>query len=229
MPVIALLNQKGGVGKTTLSLHIATALSSGDAQGRHKVLLIDADPQGSALDWSAQRTAAANFPVIGLPKPTLHREMAALSHGYDWVIIDGPPRVNELAKSAIAASDIVLIPVQPSPFDVWAAQDIIDIVNDCAVIRPVTARFVINRQFPNTILGDEVKEALGAFDIPMMETVIRNRTEYAKAAKNGLTALETEPGSPAAREIAALVQELRALAAAPALSVVEKTAHVVNG
>ena len=229
MPVIALLNQKGGVGKTTLSLHIATALAAGDAKGRHKVLLIDADPQGSALDWSAQRTAEANFPVIGLPKPTLHREMAVLSQGYDWVIIDGPPRVNELAKSAIAASNLVLIPVQPSPFDVWAAQDIIDIVNDCAVIRPITARFLINRQFPNTILGDEVKEALGAFDIPMLETVIRNRTEYAKAAKNGLTALETEPGSPAAREIAALVQELRVLLAVPALSVTEKTAHVVNG
>ena len=71
MPVIALLNQKGGVGKTTLSVHLATALADG-----HKVLLVDADPQGSALDWSAQREiegAAARFPVIGLPKETLHR------------------------------------------------------------------------------------------------------------------------------------------------------------
>jgi chromosome partitioning protein len=207
MPVIALLNQKGGVGKTTLSIHIATALAPAG-----KVLLIDADPQGSALDWSAQRSAAPRFPVIGLPKPTLHREMPVISQGYDWVVIDGPPRVNEIARSAIAASDIVLIPVQPSPFDVWAAQDIIDILAECAVLKPdLKARFLINRLFPNTTLGAEVKEALAAFDVPMLVSAIRNRTEYAKAAKNGLTALETDPNGPAAQETGALIAELTAL------------------
>jgi chromosome partitioning protein len=225
LPIIAVLNQKGGVGKTTLSIHIATALAS---DGRTRVLLIDADPQGSALDWSAQRAAAPLFPVIGLPKPTLHREMAALSKGYDWVIIDGPPRVNELARSAIAASDAVLIPVQPSPFDVWAAQDIIDIVNECAVHKPdQQTRFVINRQFPNTTLGIEVKDALASFNVPMMMSVIRNRTEYAKAAKNGLTAIETEPNGPAAREIASLVQELCDLIAGK--DQLQEVARVVAG
>ena len=211
MPIVSLLNQKGGVGKTTLSVHIATALAE-----RHRVLLIDADPQGSALDWAAQRQedTPALFPVIGLPKPTLHREMAALSRGYDWVIIDGPPRVNELARSAIAASDAVLIPVQPSPFDVWAASDIIGIINECVVHKPdLQSRFVINRQFQNTTLGAEVKEALASFNIATMSSVIRNRTEYAKAAKNGLTAIETEPTGPATREVLALVEELQDLVA----------------
>jgi len=211
MPIVALLNQKGGVGKTTLSIHLATALTLGanSEKNRHKVLLIDADPQGSALDWSAERQAPANFPVIGLPKATLHREMPALSEGYDWVIIDGPPRVGDIARSAIAASDLVLIPVQPSPFDVWAAQDIIDIVNECAVIKPdQLTRFVINRLFPNTTLGAEVKEALASFEVPMLESAIRNRTEYAKAARSGQTALETEPHGQAAQEIIALRDEL---------------------
>ncbi len=204
MPVIALLNQKGGVGKTTLSIHIATALA-----GNGRVLLIDADPQGSALDWSAQRSAPPRFPVIGLPKPTLHREMPAISSGYDWIIIDGPPRVNELARSAIAASDIVLIPVQPSPFDVWAAQDIIDIVSECSVLKPdLHTRFVINRLFPNTMLGSEVSEALGAFNVPTLKAAIRNRTEYAKAAKSGLTALETDPSGLAAHELNVLIEEI---------------------
>jgi chromosome partitioning protein len=211
MPVIALLNQKGGVGKTTLSIHIATALS---AVG--KVLFIDADPQGSALDWSAQRTADPLFPVVGLPKPTLHREIPTISQGYDWVIIDGPPRVNELARSAIATSDVVLIPVQPSPFDVWAAQDIIDIINECAVLKPdLKTRFVINRLFPNTTLGAEVKEALSSFDIQMLKTAVRNRTEYAKAAKNGLTALETDPHGVAAQEIKGLIEEVFSLMKIP--------------
>ena len=95
MPIIAVLNQKGGVGKTTLSIHIATALA---ADNDEKVLLVDADPQASALDWSAQRTADPLFRVIGLPKPVLHREVPPISRDYDWVIIDGPPRVNDLAR-----------------------------------------------------------------------------------------------------------------------------------
>lgn len=208
MPVIAVLNQKGGVGKTTLSIHLATSLAT---IGR--VLLIDADPQGSSLDWSAQRATEPLFPVVGLPKPTLHREIPAISQGYDWVIIDGPPRVNELARSAIAASDIVLIPVQPSPFDVWAAQDIIDIVAECSVLKPeLKTRFVINRLFPNTTLGGEVKEALASFEVKVLENAIRNRTEYAKSAKSGLTALETEPTGVAAEEVHLLMHEVIELA-----------------
>ena len=207
MPVIAFLNQKGGVGKTTLSIHFATELA---ATGR--VLLIDADPQGSALDWSAQRADASGFSVAGFPKAVLHREIPALAKGYDWVIIDGPPRVNEIARSAIAASDLVLIPVQPSPFDVWAAKDIIDIVGEFAIQKPdLIARFLVNRLFPNTMLGAEVKEALAGFEVTALASVIRNRTEYAKAARAGLTALETEPNGQAAQDLRLAVSEATAL------------------
>lgn len=207
MPVIAFLNQKGGVGKTTLSIHIAAELAA-----TVRVLLIDADPQGSALDWSAQRDQKPLFNVVGLPKPILHREIAALANGYDWVIIVGPPRVNELARSAIAASDLVLIPVQPSPFDVWAAKDIIDIVREFSIPKPnLKTRFIVNRLFSNTMLGAEVKEALSSFDVEVLANAICNRTEYAKAARVGLTALETEPNGQAAREVRALTAEISAL------------------
>ena len=123
------------------------------------VLLVDADPQGSALDWQEQRAADGAFPVIGLAKTRLHREIPVIGRHYDWVVIDGPPRANDLAKSAIAASDIVLIPVQPSPFDVWAAQDILTLVEECAVLKPVDARFVVNRLFLGTRLAAEVRDA----------------------------------------------------------------------
>jgi len=115
--IIGLLNQKGGVGKTTLAVHIADAL----ARRKKKVLLVDADPQGSALDWAASRSSDPLFPVAGLPRPSIHKELPALAQGYEHVLIDGPPRVYEVARSAIMASDVVLIPVQPSPYDVWAA------------------------------------------------------------------------------------------------------------
>ena len=207
MPIIALLNQKGGVGKTTLSVHLATALAQG-----HKVLLVDADPQGSALDWSAQRDiegTPARFPVVGLPKDTLHRELAPISLDYEWVVIDGPPRVNKIARSAIVASDFVIIPVQPSPFDIWAAEDVEEIIDECASIKPdLITHFLVNRLILNTTLGNEVQEELGKRPFPTFHTAIRNRQEYAKAARRGMTALETEPHGPAAEEIRALMAEI---------------------
>jgi chromosome partitioning protein len=207
MPVVSLLNQKGGVGKTTLSIHLATALAAAS-----RVLLIDADPQHSALDWAAQREEAATFDVIGMPKPILHRQVGTIGSGYDWVIIDGPPRVNELARSAIAASDLVVIPVQPSPYDVWAAKDIVDIVRECEISRPnVISRFLINRLVPNTTLAGEVSEALAEFEVPLLDTRIRNRTEFAKSARLGLTALETEPSGQAAAEIRKFSEEIQTL------------------
>ena len=112
--IIALLNQKGGVGKTTLALHLA-----GEWAGRGKrITLLDADPQGSALDWSQQRSRSGLprlFGVVGLARDTLHREAPELAHDVDHVVIDGPPRVAGLMRSALLAADLVLIPVQPSP------------------------------------------------------------------------------------------------------------------
>lgn len=216
MAVISLLNQKGGVGKTTLALHIATVLA-----GRGRVLLVDADPQGSALDWTAQRKTDAAFPVVGLPKPTLHRELESLGEHYDWVVVDGPPRVSALAKSAVAASDLVLIPVQPSPFDLWAAQEILDILEECSVIREgIRARFVVNRLFVGTQLAEEIGEALKGFRVPALRTVIRNRTEYAKALRAGRTAIETTPGSAAAQDFFSLADEI--------LTIMEETQHAVS-
>ena len=101
--VIALLNQKGGCGKTTQSILLATAF----ARGGKRVLLVDADPQGSALDWAAARTGDVLFPVTGLPRAVLHKELPALARGYDLVVIDGAPRVYELTRSAILAADVV--------------------------------------------------------------------------------------------------------------------------
>lgn len=203
--IISILNQKGGVGKTTLAVHVATAL----AQRGLKVLLVDADPQSSSLDWSASREGEPLFPVIGLPKPSLHRDMPALAADYEAVVIDGPPRVNELARSAIMASDIVLVPVQPSPYDVWAAEEIITLLNEAAIFKPdLKAAFVINRKIVNTAIGRDVAEALSEYPLKVLKSQVCQRVGFAESAARGQTVLEMEPQGVASKEVLALVSEI---------------------
>jgi chromosome partitioning protein len=203
--IISLLNQKGGVGKTTLAVHLATALAKKGA----RVLMVDADPQGSALDWSASRAGDPLFPVIGLPKPTIHRELPTIAPDYAHVVIDGPPRVYDVARSAIMASDLVLIPVQPSPYDVWAAKEIVDLLSEAASFKDnLKSVFVINRKIVNTAIGRDVTEALAEYDLPVLKAEICQRVSFAESAAQGRTVLETDPESLASKEITALVKEV---------------------
>lgn len=203
--ILALLNQKGGVGKTTLAIHIAATLA---IKGR-SVLLVDADPQGSALDWAATRQADPLFSVVGLPKNNLHKEIPAHAAKYEDVIIDGPPRVNELARAAILASDMVLIPVQPSPYDVWAAKDIVDLLREAAVFKEnQICRFVINRKIVKTAIGRDVVAALGSYSIPVLSSSIAQRVAFAESAGEGSTVVEADPAGQAADEINELVDEI---------------------
>lgn len=202
---IAVLNQKGGVGKTTIAIHIAAVL----AAKSNRVLLVDADPQGSSLDWSAIREGEGLFSVVGLPKPNLHRELTALSRNYDHVVIDGPPRVYDVARSAIMAADLVLIPVQPSPYDVWAAKEIVDLLREASSFKEsLKVAFVINRKIANTAIGRDVTEALASYELPVLRNALAQRVSFAESAGKGLTVLETEPKGLAAKEVITMVDEL---------------------
>jgi chromosome partitioning protein len=206
--IVVLLNQKGGVGKTTLALSLAGAW----AQQGKRVTLIDADPQGSALDWSQQRAREGwprLFGVIGLARDTLHREAQELARDADMIVIDGPPRVAALMRSALLASDLVLIPVQPSPLDGWASAEMLALVIEARIYRPeLAARFVLNRCATRTVLARETAETLADHDPPMLATTIGQRVAFAAAAQSGRLVSELDDDTPAAREIAALADEI---------------------
>jgi chromosome partitioning protein len=148
--------------------------------------------------------------VVGLPKNTIHRDLLSLAAPYRWAFIDGPPRVYDVARSAIMASDLVLIPVQPSPYDVWSAKEIADLITEAIVMKPnLKAAFAINRKVVNTAIGRDVTEALAGYPFPVFKAAISQRVVFAESAGQGLTVLETDPQGQAAREIRALASEIR--------------------
>jgi len=210
--IVALLNQKGGTGKTTLALHLAGQWAR---EGR-RVLLVDADPQGSALDWAAQRVRSGGerlFGTVGLPRETLHREVPALARDVDHLIIDGPPRVAALMRSALLAAEVVLIPVQPSPFDGWASAEMLRLLEEARLFKPdLAARFVLNRCAARTVIARETAATLADHDPPVLAATVGQRIVFADAARTGRLAAEIDADSIAASEITALAAEVGGLA-----------------
>jgi len=210
VPIIAVVNQKGGAGKTTLALNLAGAL----AESGSRVLLIDADPQQTAQDWAAVRDKPPPFQVLGLSKPVLHRDLPGIAADYDHVVIDGAPRNYEVARSAIAAADLVLIPVQPSGADFWASRETVKLVKEAHAFKETQKSvFLVSRRVGRSALGRDIAEALAEFELPILRCGTSQRVIYAEALTAGLTVIESQPRGPAAEEIRAILAEIRELAA----------------
>lgn len=207
--IISFLNQKGGVGKTTLSINVATCL----ALKKFRVLLIDADPQGSSLDWATTRKKEGLFTVVSITKPIIHKEILKLVQNYDHVIIDGPPRIYDVARSAIVTSDIIIMPVQPSPYDIWAASEVVSLIKEVSEplegIKNIKCAFVINRKIVNTAIGRDVEQALQHYGMSVLQTHICQRISYAETAATGSSVLEEkQKDALAMQEIVNLTDEI---------------------
>lgn len=201
---VAILNQKGGAGKTTLATNLAHSLRLKGSE----VLLVDADPQGSARDWS-EASEGGICPVVALDRETLARDLPAITNSYDWVVIDGPPQIARISAAAVTTADVVLIPVQPSPYDIWSCADLVDIVEARRSIMngvPLAA-FVITRAITNTKLSGEVSAALKGYGLPVLKARTTQRVAYPTSAATGSTVFD-DPAGPAAHEINGIREEI---------------------
>lgn len=205
MQVIAVLNQKGGSGKTTIATHLARALQLDGSD----VLLVDSDPQGSARDWAAVREDQP-LTVVGIDRPTIDRDLKNVA-SKDYVVIDGAPQASDLAISAIKAASFILIPVQPSPYDIWATSDLVDLVKQRIELTDgkLKAAFVVSRAIKGTRIGAEVTDALTGYGLPVLEARITQRVSYPGTAAAGTTILDAEPDGDGAAEVRALLAEIK--------------------
>lgn len=207
---IAVANQKGGCGKTTTSINLAGAL----ANRQFDVLLVDADPQGSAMRWRGVRAdAAPRFEVVSIPAPVLHKQLPSLGKRYDFVVVDcppgGPTGADNITRSALMAVDLVIVPYQPSPFDLWSAEDMTALINRAHTVNSkLTARLLISRKIANTAIGREARGAAEAFGIKIFKTEISQRVALTDAASGGKSIFDFAPKSSAAMEYSNLTEEV---------------------
>lgn len=205
MPVIALVGNKGGAGKTTLAVNLAAALGRSATTA-----VIDADPQGSALQW---RIIADNdrAPPVLEGAEGLEDQAADLANRYRYVVIDCPPSVHApQTHSALRAAGLALIPVQPSPMDLWATVHIERAIEQAREVNSrLAALLIINQLEIRTTLSRLIRDALAELDLPVAATAVRRRAVYRASALEGRSVFDMgQRGAAAAEELDQLVNEV---------------------
>lgn len=204
--IYTVAQQKGGSGKTTLSAHLAVAWA---LEQDLSVAILDVDPQGSLGEWLERREQRLGEEHVGLSFRTAsgwgaRRESRALARDHDIVIIDTAPHADREARTAMEQASLVVVPVQPTPADLWATGATLEL----AAKERVPALMVLNRVAPRARLTGEMVTALKEFDAPVAEARLGNRVAFAECLGMGGTAMELRSSSPAAEEARALAAEL---------------------
>ncbi len=207
MYIIAVCNQKGGCGKTTIAINLAQAYVADGCD----VLFLDLDPQGSAADWrSIDPGLVPGFRVQEMERGDLLRQARALRRHHDVIIIDCPPQYAAASAAAIRVADLVLVPVQPSPFDVWSTDAIVDLIRvrqETAQGRP-RAAYVVSRAISNTGLQRSLTQALSERSLPVLVAGTTQRVAYAATAARGKTVFDGR-ATVARREMEAIREEVK--------------------
>ncbi|NKD84778.1 ParA family protein [Haematospirillum jordaniae] len=201
--IITVAQQKGGSGKTTLTAQLAVAWRQ---KGR-KVALVDIDPQGSLSAWHSAReasNAAGDFTLLAVPGWRLGSELEVLCQTHDIVLIDSPPHAESEVRIVIRNASLVILPVQPSPMDLWAIEPTIDI----AAREKTPVLLVLNRVPPKGQLSDKIADILNRLPVVVSKNRLGNRVAFASSMMEGKGVMETARRSLAAREISALAREI---------------------
>lgn len=206
--IIALVSQKGGVGKSTLAVSIAWELQArGD-----RVLVVDADPQGTVRvtgEVAAERGATA--PSIVALGRDMYRpdQLPLLAQNFDHVVIDTPGRLGDVQRSALMVADLVVVPVGQSAADAWGIADTIELIRQAQTLRPeLRAVLVITRKLPRTALGRSARDALVASGFEILGSETTYRVAWQEALAAGLGAAQYAPRDKAALETRSIVDEL---------------------
>jgi len=205
MPVIALVGNKGGAGKTTLSVNLTAGLAK-----QSSTILVDADPQGSSLQWNAFSDSEDAITVIEA-SDELNQQLSDLSRKYDYVVVDCPPSVHAVQTiKVLEMCELALIPVQPSPVDLWATVHTEKAINEARQTNPnLKATLVINQLEVRTTLSRVVRDALSEIELPVAQTALRRRAIFRNSVLEGKNVFETgSRGLDAVREIEELIHEV---------------------
>jgi chromosome partitioning protein len=206
--IITLTGQKGGIGKSTAAVCLA---AHGVELGR-RVLLVDADPQGTARTWGEVANEAGHpAPTVVAMGAGMHRagQLAQVAEGYDLVVIDCPPRHGDVMRSALMVADLAVLPCGPSAADAWALSATLDVLAEARALRDeLRACILLTRKQGRTALGKGARAVLESSGLPVLASELAHRVAYQEALACGRGVTAYAPNDRAAEEVRSLFEEI---------------------